>query len=99
MEYFINYCERHSLLKDIELAELYAKIKSVVKSIQTLKIALETISREKFSLVWPVTHKMIEKHFSCMKSDSVIELEIKMALQNEFFTRLMCLKVSTFLVL
>lgn len=96
LEYFINYCDRQSLLNDIELAELYAKIKSMVKSIQTLKMALETISREKVSLVWPVTHKMIEKHFTCKESDSVFELEIKVAIQNEFFTRLIRPKVLTF---
>lgn len=87
LEYFTDFCERQSLLDDIELAELNANIKSVIKSIQTLKMALDTISREKISLVWLVTQKMIEKHFTCTESDSAIEMEIKIAMQNELFTR------------
>lgn len=86
LEYFMDYCERQSLL-NIELGELNVKIKALVKSIQTIKMALDTISREKISLIWPVTHKMIEKHFTWMESDSLIEMEIKIAMQNEFYTR------------
>lgn len=85
LEYFIGYFDRQSFLNDFEVAALIAKIKSVVKCIETLKFALDTISRDKISLVWPVTEKIMEKHFNSVESNS-FENEIKMEMQNELRT-------------